>query len=81
MTVASVRGVDTYPGMMWGQGSTPDTYLVDAALFDIMIAIGVNYTGASTPQTDGLPSVQPELAACTVRGALISFIDSHPDNA
>ena len=80
MAVATVRGTDTYPGMMFARGCDPETLAVETALFDVMLAVGLNYTGAGAQRVDHLPRVHREEVPLEMHDRLTRYIQSHPDN-
>lgn len=80
MAVATVRGTDTYHGMMFARGCDPETLAVETALFDVMLAVGLNYTGAGAQRIDHLPSVPKDEAPLAIHDQLTRYIQAHPDN-
>lgn len=76
-----MRGIDTYPGMMFARGCDPETHAVEIALFDVMLAAGLNYTGAGSHRVDHLPRVPKDEVPLALRAYLTRYIQTHPDNA
>ena len=81
MAVATVRGIDTYRGMMFARGCDPENQAVENALFDVMLAAGLNYTGAAAQRVDHLPRVPEDEIPLALRAYLTRYIQTHPDNA
>lgn len=81
MAVAAVRGIDTYPGMMFARGRDPEPLAVETALFDVMLAAGLNYTDAPAQRVDHLPRMPKDEIPLALRAYLTRYIQTHPDNA